>query len=841
MKYLNLESSQFFKEILKEVESGSTLLTASSKTARKFIFLYRVSKIKNDEKVWESPKIFTLKFYADLLFDELITEKMIPSYEDSLLLMAKTIEKNYPEGTPLIDTAVEYLRHYEFKEKNKIDLISYENEFYTLRNKVFSEFDELKKQNNFVSISEEFTEIKNAVNGGIIHFPEKLVVLDRNDFSPLESDFLDFIAQKSTICDYRIDFSKVTLNTTISLYEDVQSEVEAVLNKAINLWENGERSIGIAYFDDYYKEKIENILLDFPNGDKDSQRYFIEDSSKVVHFVSYEIIKNILTISKGVVVENLFYLVSSPLFKRKLSKAELKSLIDNIKTNPSSAIEKLKKEFSGDSDLDIFLSDRKEKVFKIASALKNILEKKFCFVENTSLFLSYNEILKSLEFFDDKYWETTPTEFEKFLSESLRPVSFQKQNEFSGIQVISYRNCIYQDFKKLFLVGANSSVIPAPIPLYPFFSGEEKEKCDVLKLENHFKKEEEFLKRVFASNGDVFISRAKQNNDNPFLASPLLSNRESERNWNKYNFEINRFYIPNYLSSVVKTSFTSEFKKGERIKSIAIPNELYVTKEATNIFSCPFLFFVKNFLMLEEPEEIHFFMEIADVGSFLHKIIAKIGEKLKELKTIENQQEDEIKTLVRSFIENENLPEIQKNSLFFFLFGQNSRKGFLDEFLEFEKNRIVEGWEIYKIEDSLSSCISELDDKEITGRPDRIEKNSQNGKVRIIDFKAKSSNISEKDKFQLVIYEKLLNLTEGIKDIEAGIFKLFSENNKFGSYKDDTKIKIYERFENSYKNIKEGSICPAPYPHPQKNGSPCDYCLFDLLCHIDKKTESEVS
>lgn len=836
MEYLNLKINlDYPKEILEKVENGSTLLTSSSKTARKFIFLYRKYKLEKKEKVWESPKIFTLKFFIDLLFDELITEKLIPSYEDSLLLMSKVIKENYPVDAPLFDIALEYLRHYEFKEKNKIDLMTSGNDFFNLRNRIFSDFEKIREENNFLSLSEEIDEIKRAATNDELSLPKEILVLDREDFSPLENDFIDFISKKSSLCECKVDYSKVNLNREVFLYEDVQSEIEASLNNAIELWESGERSIAIGYFDDYYKEKIESALFDFSNSPEDSQRYYIEDNQKIEHFASYEIVRNILTLSKGVVSENLFHLISSPLFKEKLPKDKLKSIFECLNKNYSSGIEEFKKKFDFDEALDIFLENRKEKISEVVKTLKKIIESHFDFKSGTSLFQSYKEISNSFEFFETKDWETTPLEFEKLFSICLRNINIENKNEFCGIQVVSYRNCVYQNFKKLFLVGANLSALPNPVPVYPLFSGEEKDKCDLLKLENHFQKEEIFLKKVIATNGEVIISRARRKNDEPFISSPFFKGMETEKKWNKYDFSINKYYIPNHIVKTISSEYIGQFKERTNF-AIEFPETLNVTSEAANIFSCPFLFFIENCLRVSEPDEFHILMKSSEVGTFLHKLISNIGDILKDLSDLQSDTVEKIKDISKKLIKDQNFPEIQKNSLSVFLLGNNAREGFIDKFLEFEKKRIEEGWKIDKIEESLSIGLPDLDNKTIRGKPDRIEISRDNSTARIIDFKAKSGNVTEREKLQVFIYTKLFNSICNRINTDGLIYKLFAGDKNFSKVNNGNEL--YQRFKSSYENIKNGVINPDPYP--TNYGKPCNYCVYDLLCHIDKEFENQI-
>jgi len=828
IKFNNYQN--LLENLLNEIENGSTLLTFSSRAARRFIFFYRKNKISKSQKVWRSPSVFTLKFFADLLFEEIITEKRVMSYEDSLLLFYFAVKSNHErdENFSFVDCALEYLRHYNFAINNKIGFSKEEDENFYLRNKIFEEFEKIRKERNFVSYFEEIEEIKKAFSQKQISLPPKIAILDIDEFSPLERDFIDFLDKNVSLCEFKIDESNAKLENNICLYEDIDKEVEATINRAIELWEKKERSIAICYFDDTYKKEIESILLNFPNSSENSNRYHFEDFRKISEFSSLDIIRKLLLLSFGQIEQNLLSIVSNPCFEPKIPLKVFNSIFFDKKKNKEEKLSQFKKFYRFADELDFLLKDKEIKVNEITYTVRNIITSHF----NSQDEAHFKEIVEFFDFFENTIpdYEMTLSEFEQIFSATVQNRTLNDDSsEFCGIQVINYKNCVYQNFKKLFIVGANLSVLPMPIQLYPLFYDKEKSNCEFFDIEKHFLREENFLKKVLSTNGEVFFSRAKGDKDKPFLPSPFLKGKEVEEEWNKYNFEINKFYLPNYLLSAVKGE-EKEYKS-EDIEGLEIPQEMNVSQDITNLMSCPFLFFVKKYLKVEEPEMPSLLLDKKEFGSFLHQLLSKIGTEIKDKEDI---SDDEIKQTALTFFEEtkKTLCDLEIDSLYSFLFGKEKRKGFLEKLIQFEKDRVDNKWQIYLIEQRFEKQFEEFDNAKIVGKVDRVEINRDSKKARIFDFKARTSVSNYKDYVQLDFYKKMVNFEDvEIQSVTTFVVKLLSDL-KPQDNKKKPSDQLFQRTIYSFQKIKSGEIVADPYPN--NSSTPCRTCKFELVCHIDK-------
>jgi len=107
--------------------------------------------------------------------------------------------------------------------------------------------------------------------------------------------------------------------------------------------------------------------------------------------------------------------------------------------------------------------------------------------------------------------------------------------------------------------------------------------------------------------------------------------------------------------------------------------------------------------------------------------------------------------------------QFEKECLYIVLFGREGKRGILDNFIEFERKRIEEGFKVVEIEAKKSVNFEGI---EVTGKMDRIEENGEI--LRIIDLKSAKST-TEWDRFQVKSYIKIEEGTEGDKKVEGAL------------------------------------------------------------------------
>lgn len=154
---------------------------------------------------------------------------------------------------------------------------------------------------------------------------------------------------------------------------------------------------------------------------------------------------------------------------------------------------------------------------------------------------------------------------------------------------------------------------------------------------------------------------------------------------------------------------------------------------------CPFSFHLKYGLKLKEREE--FIVRPIDTGSFMHEVIDEFFETVKNIKTIED---DQIQEIVNKIIE-EKL-SLSKNYIFTstpkFVVLTNRLKKVILQAIKYIIEQIKNS--DFEIAGNEIEFKRQIDNVEITGKIDRIDtaQNEQGKYIRIIDYKSSNKNIN---------------------------------------------------------------------------------------------------
>lgn len=185
---------------------------------------------------------------------------------------------------------------------------------------------------------------------------------------------------------------------------------------------------------------------------------------------------------------------------------------------------------------------------------------------------------------------------------------------------------------------------------------------------------------------------------------------------------------------------------------------------------CPFSFHLKYGLKLKEREE--FIVRPIDTGSFMHEVIDEFFETVKNIKTIED---DQIQEIVNKIIE-EKL-SLSKNYIFTstpkFVVLTNRLKKVILQSIKYIIEQIKNS--DFEIAGNEIEFKRQIDNVEITGKIDRIDtaQNEQGKYIRILDYKSsnKSINLNELEagtQIQLLTY--LDTAVEQTNKMPVGMF-----------------------------------------------------------------------
>lgn len=812
-------ADDFYEKVFSFVERDFSILTFNLRLAKFLIYKYRLMKLKNS-KIWKSPEIYTMNFFVENLFKNSLNTKNVLIMERAIFIFVDILKNHFKElEDKVIDLAFDYYKHFDFLDTHKLEFKENNGDDFIKRNEIFEEFKERREKENLLSYGEILKELKDEISKGDIKI-NNIVVIDEEEFCPIEKEFISFLSDVTDVYAISSDLNFKERKLFSLLYKDQKSELDDTIEKAFSLKKEN-KSVAIVYFDEKYKEELEKKLFLYENKSKNNRIMYSFDKNFLFKETSlFKVIETILTLYEGVIERKLFSLVSAPSFKNRiLSQSDFCRFLFKNNDRSQSLNEFVNKYFQG-GEILLFLKDEENRVEKFTRTLLKILKEYYSFYERELNF--FNKLLEYTKIIEYEIGELNfkLSFFSKLFLKLIERLSLKESlDEFVGINILNYENLLYHSYDHLFLVGVSSSVLPRPFPKYPLFTNEEKESLNEFNLEEKFKKEENYLKKVFAFNENVVISRAAFFDEEPTLKSPLVKFEEIEVIWEKYHSNCNRF-LPQFYEKALNEkdfAFSESFYLIE--EPLQINNkELSVTREATSLVLCPFKFFCE-IKKIREPQKISLLMDAKKVGSIMHEVIKEVSENI-------SLNDDDLKRLVSDKLNNLEISELEKISLFNFIFGHNDFWGNLLDFLR-ERNCQDVRFE-YQVNKELTfeDNINVL----LRGKVDRLEINDNS--INIIDYKfKKSSSRIIDDLSQLYFYKKMLSESPH-RDLKCFVVYLLS----------DFKIKEYNSFSdvedhlNMNIEILKSKVVPAPYKNSVLY---CRGCAFELLCHREKFLKEE--
>lgn len=306
---------------------------------------------------------------------------------------------------------------------------------------------------------------------------------------------------------------------------------------------------------------------------------------------------------------------------------------------------------------------------------------------------------------------------------------------------------------------------------------------------------------------------------------------------------------------------------------------------------CPYQFYLKRILRLDEPTVLEPGMTPLEMGNLMHKILFEFySEKaIQELQSAkyndtENQRDEELPSLIPvcldmnrrneyldhlNGIAERNISEINYDHPQFKIdeeavLGRNDRKGLIEYWLDAELERINNGWETspvlfefafgMKSLSSYSMSYVELDGLKLKGKVDRIEVNQGKKKFLIADYKLTSKSsfslnqIKNGQVFQLPLYtmaiEKIFKENYGLDyNASVGVHYYFKSNYDKNNNKETCKIYPLSKKddENEILGLLSDSLNAAKkivekIGNGEFNIEPlsnaCNYCSFAPICRI---------
>ena len=830
------------REVLALLEQGATVLTGNPRLVTEIVRLHRTARLGAEEKAWVSPDISSFRFFVDRGYEGLWPEKRQLSYEASLLLWMEVLgESGLPDTR---DLASAFHRAFNTLECNNVDPAKVSDDTQNMgRNGLFDAFRKMIDKRGLTTYAGAVAEVRAAVLGKLMELPGLIAVTGPEELLPVERELLDTVSERTEIAKLSLSPDKAGV-PFVELFETYEEEAEVVAGRAVDDRISGAQRVAIIYTEDKYRKKLEEIFGDICEEtfeDKDSNEFGPGAVVSLAETPLFSLLDLALGIGSGLPDEKLLSVVATPSFRghEVLDMNEWGELATTVRREGGRGLRRVIEKFGIGEELSPFIHP-KAKETKL-------------WIDDSKAFLSLFEL--SGEGFEARCLEVLGECFRFLEAERGGVVSGLEQFRASlavvcgnakveagtvpcgGVEILALEEGVGLSFEKAYIVGCRQGALPPPLPKHPLLHPIEKQQMEDISLTAHYLRNERIFMSVLAGAESVFLSRPMADGDAPLLPTPFAPDGVKHGPFNIYLSGAGRVPGRSWLARALEAIPAKRRAPGLIEKMDFLPEKMSVTA-ATDLFSCPFKFFMKNIAEVEEPGESAALPSPLEWGLEIHRVLEACAPVIRENAGKVTVEELWTRLLPKAeeSIGKSRLNEKLKEPVRQFLLGREGKAGLLVKLAIFENDRAASGWKIVAEETSFPGERVAGFDFLLKGKIDRIDLSPAANRIEVIDYKSGSS-VTDAARCQVSLYKKMVGkkiageLKEGAvrPAISGGILPLRNEDLKLAEVNPDKDEIHVGRIASAWKAMKEGTVAADPF-----TGNECRSCVYFSLCHKDE-------
>lgn len=822
------------------LEEGALVLASNPRLVRRLVRLHRAGMISGKHRAWCSPDLSSFRFFVDRSYENLWSERRQLSYEASVLLWMEALR-----GSGLPDTrdlAAEFHQAFAALEGNMAEPAHFPDDPQNLvRNTVFEAFRRKISERGLISYAGAIEETRAAMERSLLRLPGKIVVIGAEDLLPVERKLLGFIAEKTEVVELALEPDSGP-EIAVELFESFEDEAEVTAGRAISDRISGIDRVAILYTEQKYGKKLEEIFRERGEGCPQA-----EGAGKKVSLSEtplFGLVELALGIGSGLVDENLFALASTPSFRRHglLDMSAWGEIATSIRRDGRRGLKNFMEKFGVEKELSPFLHPRAKETVKWIAEIREFL----------GLFdLASPEMngltAGSLEALDDcfRFLEAErggevsgQEQFRRELSVACSNAKVETGAACgAGVDLLAFEEAEGLSFDRIYIVGCRQGALPPPLPKYPLLHPVEKQQMEGLSIGAHFRRSESLFRSVMSGAGTVNLSRPLMDGDTPMLPTPFAPEGDKHGPFNIYMAEAEKVHPRPWLVHALEAPSSGRKAHTPIDDKTFLPEKMSVS-EATELFCCPFRFFMKKIAEVGEPEEGASLPTPLEWGSEIHGVLEECAPVIRDSagRVPVNELREKLAAKAEECIRKSRLRESLKEPVRQFLLGREGKEGLVDKLALFEDERASSGWRIAGEEKWFpGESVAEID-LLLRGKIDRIDVDPAANRIEVIDYKSGSS-VTDAARCQVSLYKKMIEkkvigeLEEGAAApaVSGGILPLRNEELKIypvNAEKDETNI---GRIVSALDAMKEGRVPADPFSENE-----CRSCCYFSLCHIDE-------
>jgi ATP-dependent helicase/nuclease subunit B len=439
----------------------------------------------------------------------------------------------------------------------------------------------------------------------------------------------------------------------------------------------------------------------------------------------------------------------------------------------------------------------------------------------------------------------------------------------AGLQILGLLEMRVLDFDRVFCLGMNSGVLPAPPRPLALLSLEEKAAVLGATYASQHRFAADLYANLLGTAPHLTLTRPFLVNDEEQVGTPLYAGRwEAAPDWRPI---LSRPHAAWLLAPPVKAAFTAEpvasaATRDPEALSLPLPQELRVTQLQTAL-ACPCRFLLEVLLAIPDLPDIEAGLPPLERGALLHQLLARFVKRFGEVLAADPDWQDALAWEILRDTAHELLgPRLTdphwQAELERWLGRDAAETGLLAAWLSLEKVRYHQGWRWQDAELPFQGLTRTGWPFSLKGRIDRLDFHPESGEALVWDYKSgavpSAVSIFERlEDCQLPAYLAAVQeaaATPAPASLRAGYIGLKSTRREHLRHQDfgktaaqwDDVLRAWEeQVAVVVRRLQAGDFQPDPRPAPVKaTQGACAYCCYALLCGFTPEeapeTESEV-